>query len=141
MAADPRKRLGVPDHFRSHIGQAFLGEEIQGVNFAECWISINQDADYDKTLSQVENVVGSYPGVSHNITTYLNERIEEVLTGSKEPIVVRIFGPDLDVIRTKSLEIQHKLGAIRGITDDHADLLVDEAQVQVEVDLAKAAKY
>jgi Cu/Ag efflux pump CusA len=141
MAADLRKIPGVRDDFGSHIGQAFLGEEIQGVNFAECWISVRQDADYDKTLSRVEDVVGSYPGVYHNITTCLNERIEEVLTGSKEPVVVRIYGPDLNVIRQKSLEIQHKLGAIPGITDDHADLLVDEPQVQVEVDLAKAAEY
>jgi CzcA family heavy metal efflux pump len=141
LAADLRAIPGVRDDFGAHIGQAFLGEEIQGVNFAECWISIREDADYDRTVSRVEDVVAGYPGVYHNVTTYLNERIEEVLTGSKEPIVVRIFGPDLDVIRRESLELQHRIAAIPGITDDHADLLVNEPQVQVEVDLAKAARY
>jgi CzcA family heavy metal efflux pump len=141
LSADLRRIPGVRNDFGSHIGQAFLGGEVVGVNFGECWISIDPNADYDQTLAAVERVVNSYPGVYHNVTTYLNERIEEVLTGSKEPIVVRIYGQDLGVIRQKSLELQHRLGAIAGIADDHTDLLVDEPQIQVQVDLAKAAKY
>ena len=49
-------------NFGSHIGQAFLAEEIAGVNFGENWISIDRDADYDKTLAAIEEVVDSYPG-------------------------------------------------------------------------------
>ena len=141
LSRDLRAIPGVRDDFGSHIGQAFLGEEVQGVNFGECWLSIKPDADYTATLDAVEEAVAKYPGIYHDVTTYLNERIEEVLTGAKEPIVVRIYGDDMSVIRAKSLELQHKLGAIEGTADVHADLQVDEAQVQVEVDLNTAAKY
>jgi len=125
----------------THIGQAFLGEEIAGVNFAEEWVTIAPDVDYDRTISAIRGIVNSYPGMYHNIVTYLNERIEEVLTGTQEPVVVRIYGPDLTVLRAKGQEIQHRLAAVSGIVDDHMDLQVDEPQVQVEVDLAKAARY
>ena len=81
--------------FGSHIGQAFLGEEVAGVNFGENWISIDENADYNKTIDAIRSVVNSYPGVYRDVLTYLNERIEEVLTGSKEPIVVRVYGEDL----------------------------------------------
>jgi Cu/Ag efflux pump CusA len=127
--------------FGSHIGQAFLGEEVAGVNFGENWITIDPNVDYDKTLEAVQTVVNSYPGLYHNVETYLNERIEEVLTGAQEPIVVRIYGQDLGVIRSKGQEIQAKLAGIPGIKDDHMDLQVDEPQIQVEVDLARAAQY
>ena len=127
--------------FGSHIGQAFLGEEVAGVNFAENWISIDEKADYNKTIEAIRSVVDSYPGVYRDVLTYLNERIEEVLTGSKEPIVIRLYGEDLTVLRSKGLELQHKLAGIQGIIDDHVDISLDQPQIQVEVDLAKAAQY
>jgi len=127
--------------FGSHIGQAFLGEEVAGVNFAENWISIDEKADYNKTIEAIQGVVDSYPGVYRDVLTYLNERIEEVLTGSKEPIVIRLYGEDLAVLRSKGLELQHKLAGIQGIVDDHVDISLDQPQIQVEVDLARAAQY
>ena len=127
--------------FGSHIGQAFLGEEVAGVNFGENWISVDPNADRDKTVEAISKVAESYPGVYRDVLTYLNERIEEVLTGAKEPIVVRIYGQDLNVLRTKAAEIQDRLAKVPGIKDDHVDLQVDTPQVQVEVDLAKAAAY
>ncbi|HEY7046665.1 MAG TPA: efflux RND transporter permease subunit [Jatrophihabitantaceae bacterium] len=127
--------------FGNHIGQAFLGEEIAGVNFGENWVSIDPKADYAKTVEAINKVIDSYPGVYRDVLTYLNERIEEVLTGAKEPIVIRIYGEDLDVLRTKGLEIQHKLAGIHGIADDHVDISLDQPQIQVEVDIAKAAIY
>jgi Cu/Ag efflux pump CusA len=36
------------------------------------------------------------------VQTYLNERIKEVLTGTSEAVVVRIYGPDLEVLRAKA---------------------------------------
>ncbi|MFL6140552.1 MAG: efflux RND transporter permease subunit [Labedaea sp.] len=127
-------------NFGSHIGQAFLGEEVAGVNFGENWISIDPGVDYDTTLAAIEDVVHAHPGLFHDVQTYLNERIEEVLTGAKEPVVVRIYGQDLATLREKAAEVQHKLSGIQGITDNHTDIQVDQPQVQVEVDLAKAAQ-
>jgi Cu/Ag efflux pump CusA len=126
--------------FGTHIGQAFLGEEIAGVNFGENWISIDPKADYDKTLAAVKRTVASYPGVYRDVLTYLNERIEEVLTGSKESVVVRVYGPDLGTIRALGDRLRRRIHGIPGIVDDHVDLQVDEPQINVQVDLARTAR-
>ena len=81
--------------FGSHIGQALLAEEIVGANFGENWITVDPAADYDETLAKIQEVVDGYPGLYHDVLTYFNERVDEVLAGSTEPIVVRIFGQDL----------------------------------------------
>ena len=141
LSRDLRAIPGVRTSFGAHIGQALLGEEVVGVNFGESWISIDQNADYDQTVARIRAVVQSYPGLYRDVQTYLNERIEEVLTGTKEPIVVRIYGPDLNVLRSKAAQVEHDLAKIRGIADDHVDLQVDTPQVEVKVDLAKAAKF
>jgi CzcA family heavy metal efflux pump len=127
--------------FGSHIGQAFLGEEIAGVNFGEAWISVDDSVDLDRTVESIKGVVDSYPGVYRDVLTYLNERIEEVLTGSKEPVVVRVYGQDLDVIRARAEQVRKVVAGVPGVVDDHVDLQVDVPQIEVEVDLAKAARY
>jgi Cu/Ag efflux pump CusA len=128
-------------NFGSHIGQAFLGEEIAGVNFGENWISIDPKADYDKTVAALQQAVAGYPGVYTDVQTYLNERIKEVLTGTSEAIVVRIYGPDLQVLRDKAAEVEKVLGEIPGIVEPHADFEVDVPQMDVQVDLAAAKRY
>jgi CzcA family heavy metal efflux pump len=140
LSRDLRSIPGVQS-FGSHIGQAFQGEEIVGVNFGENWIRVDPNVDYDATLAAIHKVVSAYPGLYRDVQTYLNERIEEVLTGAKEPVVVRIYGQDLATLRSKAADVQHRLASISGITDNHVDLQVDTPQVQVEVDLKTAAKY
>jgi CzcA family heavy metal efflux pump len=140
VSKDLRAIPGVRS-FGSHIGQAFLGEEVVGVNFGENWLSIDPKADYDETLTAVQGVLSRYPGVFRDSLTYLNERIEEVLTGSKEPLVIRVYGQDLKTIRAKAQQIQHAVADISGVTDAHTDLQIDEPQIEVEVDLAKAATF
>ena len=97
--------------------------------------------DYDETVEAIDEVAHGYPGMFRNVETYLNERIDEVLTGSSDAIVVRIYGPDLAVLREKAAEIESALARIRGIEGAHRDLLVEIPQIEVEVDLAAAQRY
>ncbi len=125
----------------AHIGQAFLAEEVVGINFGENWVSVDPNADYDPTVAAIEETVGSYPGLLHEVETYLKETTEEVLTGTSQPIVVRINGPDLPVLREKAAEVEEALSQIEGIDELQKDLQVDVPQVEVEVDLEKAQQY
>ena len=127
--------------FGSHIGQAFLGEEVVGVNFGESWISLDDSADLDETLARIHEVTDKYPGLYRDVLTYLNERIEEVLTGAKEPIVVRIYGQNLHIIRDKATELEEALADVEGLDDLHTDFQADVPQIEVKVKLAQAARY
>jgi CzcA family heavy metal efflux pump len=125
----------------SHIGQAFQADEPYGIDFGENWISVDPAVDYDKTHAAVLEVVNGYPGLRRDVQTYLKERIREVLTGSSDAIVIRIYGPDLEVLRTKAAELETAMSGIPGIIDLHRELQVEIPQVQVEVDLAQALAY
>jgi Cu/Ag efflux pump CusA len=126
--------------FGSHIGQAMLAEEIVGANFGENWITIDPNADYDETLAQIQEVVDSYPGLYHDVLTYFNERVDEVLAGSTEPIVIRIFGEDLEELRSKAQEVKHLLADIPGVAEEHVSFQEDVPQVDVRVDLDAAQR-
>ena len=128
-------------NFGSHIGRAVQGEEVNGINFSENWISVDPNVNYEKTVSSLEDVVNGYPGLFRNVETYLNERIDEVLAGSSDAIVVRIFGPELQGLRQTADNVQGALGTIDGIEDLHTELQVSVPHLEVVPDLAKAARY
>ena len=97
--------------------------------------------DYETTHAAVVDVVNGYPGLRRDVQTYLKERIREVLTGSSDAIVIRIFGPDLETLRSKAADVENALRGIPGLIDLHTQLQVETPQIQVEVDLAKAQAY
>jgi Cu/Ag efflux pump CusA len=130
-----------PQTFGSHIGQAALGEEVAGPNFGENWVSIAPNADYENTVEQIRAVADNYPGVFHDVQTYLRERIDEVLAGSSEAIVIRLSGADLHVLHRKADELTRRLSRVHGLVDLHADIQEDVPQTEVRVDLSQARKY
>ncbi|MGH2402435.1 MAG: efflux RND transporter permease subunit, partial [Candidatus Limnocylindria bacterium] len=128
-------------NFGAHIGQALLADEVVGIDFGENWISIDPAADYDATRARVQEVVDGYPGLRRDVQTYLKERIREVLTGTSEAIVVRIYGPDLTVLHERAEDVEEAFSHIEGIIDLHVELQVEVPQIEVEVDLAAAQQY
>ncbi len=128
-------------NFGAHIGRAVGGDEPYGVNFTENWISVEPKVDYDQARASVEAAVAGYPGLYRDVQTYLRERIKEVLTGAGESIVVRIFGPDLAVLRQKAEDVQRALKGTGGLIDLHVEQQVEVPQVQVRLDLDTAARH
>src|SRR4030095_4606971 len=111
--------------FGSHIGQAFLAEEVVGSNFGENWVSVDRHADYDKTVNALVEAVDAHPGLYHDVQTYLRERIDEVLAGAAEPVVVRVFGSALPTLRRQAARVRRALSGIDGMDDLHTELAAD----------------
>jgi CzcA family heavy metal efflux pump len=125
----------------SHAGQALLGDEIHGVNFDEQWVHLDPEADYDESVAGLREVIESYPGLYRTVQTYLRERVKEVLSGASESVVVRVFGPDVDVLTTKAEEIAAEMATIDGFVDPHVEQIEQIPQIQVEVDVAAAQRH
>jgi Cu/Ag efflux pump CusA len=128
-------------NFTAHLGQAFQGDEPYGINFGENWISIDPHVDYDETIAAIDEVVADYPGLFRDRKTYLDERTKEVVAGGSDPIVIRLFGPDLHTLGEQAQEMEDILGGIDGVVNEHIDLHTDVPQLDVTVDLARAAQY
>jgi CzcA family heavy metal efflux pump len=138
---DYREAVPAVEHCSSHAGQALLGDEIHGVNFDEQWVHLDPDADYDQAVAGLREVIDSYPGLYRTVQTYLRERVKEVLSGANEAIVVRVFGPDINVLSKKAEEIAAKMGGIDGIIDERVEQIEQIQQIEVEVDVEAARRY
>jgi CzcA family heavy metal efflux pump len=125
----------VPEvrNFGSHIGRAEVADEVVGPNFTELWISVDPKANHGPTLKKIEKIVAGYPGLYQDVLTYLKERIKEVLTGAGATVVVRIFGPDMNVLRAKAQEIAKVMEPVDGVTNLKVEqqLLVPQLDVRL----------
>jgi CzcA family heavy metal efflux pump len=140
-ASEELRKIPGVRNFGAHIGQATAGDEVYGVNFGENWISIDPSVDYDGTIAAIDDVIADYPGLFRDRKTYLDERVKEVVAGGSEPIIVRIFGPELDTLRAQAAEIEGVLNGIDGTANVHTNISSDIPQVEVQVDMATAARY
>jgi Cu/Ag efflux pump CusA len=120
-------------NFGSHIGRAEVADEVVGPNFTELWISVDPSVDYASTVAQIKGVVDGYPGLFRDVLTYLKERIKEVLTGASATIVVRIYGPDIAVLREKAAEVGKTIASVAGVSDLKVEPQIVVPQIAVEI--------
>jgi len=124
----------------AHVGRAVTADQVVGVNSAEIWVSVDP-ADYDATLASVKRVVAGYPGLSRDVQSYSNEKARAVLSGAEEDLVVRIYGEDFSVLRTKANEVRRVLSGIDGLGGEHVQLAAQEPTLEIETDLAAAQRH
>jgi len=125
----------------AHVGRAVTSDQVVGINSGEIWVSIDSAADYGATVAAIQEVVDGYPGLSRDVVTYPEERVREVLTGADEDIVVRVYGENLDVLRSKAAEVKEVVSEVDGVVDAQVELPVEEPTLEIEVDLAAAQRY
>lgn len=120
-------------NFGSHIGRAEVADEVVGPNFTELWISVSPDVNYPQTVAKIQEAMDGYAGLFCDVQTYLKERSKEVLTGTSASIVVRLFGPDQDVLRAKGKEIEAVMATVPGVVNLKVEPQVLVPQVQVKL--------
>jgi CzcA family heavy metal efflux pump len=134
--------------FGAHIARAEVGEEVVGPNFAELWVSLGDfQGDYAAARREIEVVMARHPGFEHDLLTYLQERIKEVLTGTGASIVLRVYGPELDGLRQRAAEVREAIaqgsgeGLVPGVIDLKVEAQVLVPQLELVFDPYKMADY
>lgn len=124
------------------IGRAIFSDQIVNINSSQIIVRIDPEAHYDETKAAVQNIVDGYQGVDGEVQTYLDERVSEALgEASSEDILIRIYGPEREVLAEKAAEVAQSLGVIDGLTDIQVEGHIVEPHIEVKVDIAKAREH
>ena len=124
----------------AHVGRAVHSDQIVNVNSGEIWVRL-EAADQESTVDRIERILASYPTLAHRVTTYPEQRIDDVLEGRDRDVVVRIYGANHDVLADKATEIAAVLGSVEGIARPQVETAPTEETIEVEVDLARAQRF
>jgi cobalt-zinc-cadmium resistance protein CzcA len=95
----------------------------------------------EQLVADLEKKLDSYPGVIFNFTQPAEDAVDEALTGLKSALAVKIFGPDLNVLESKAVEIKNILEKTRGFTELTVVRELGQPSLLVEADRPKIARY
>ena len=140
VASELRAITGI-HNVAALVGRAVLGDQAVGINSAEVWVNIAPAADYGATVTAINTALNNYPGLESEVQTYLNQTSRQVAAGESAPIVVRIYGQDWAILKSKAEALRQGLSGIAGVRDLKLSLPVEEPTLEVEVDLAAAQQH
>ena len=94
-----------------------------------------------KLVEKIRKDFSDLPGIEPLIRSFVTEGIEEVITGQNSPIVIKIYGGDLNIIRDKANEIAKLLRKIKELKDVMVEPITDIPQIHIKIKKEIAARY
>ena len=131
----------------SRIGRPEAGSHPHPVNYAEIHIELRPESEwttYDGKSALIEALsadLSQAPGVQLNFTQPIQNAFDELLSGIKAQLAIKVFGEDLDIIRQKAQEIATEIGDVPGLVDLSVEQSFGQPQVQIAADREACARY
>jgi cobalt-zinc-cadmium resistance protein CzcA len=97
--------------------------------------------DKESLISAMAESLESMPGMTFNFTQPMAMRLDEVISGVKADVAVKVFGPDPAVLERLGAIVVQELEQVRGASDLQAEIMFGAAQLQIEVDREQIARY
>ncbi len=102
------------------------------------WVSANSK---DELANKFKDALAIIPGMEVEFTQPIEMRFNELITGVRADIAIKIFGEDLDILSKKGNEIKGLITNVKGAADVTVEKIVGLPQMSVTYDRAKIARY
>ncbi len=119
-----------------------------GSFLAEFFVPLKPQSEWPRGLTKEELVrqmneklANDFIGIDFNFSQYIQDNIEEAVSGVKGENSVKLFGPDLGELERLSKQIKTELGKVPGVVNPAAFKLLGQPNLTVKIDRTKAARY
>jgi cobalt-zinc-cadmium resistance protein CzcA len=129
------------------IGRPDVATEAMGIYQGDVYVNLHPMDDWESGWSKEELIqhmaaaLAEMPGLAYNFTQPMAMRLDEVVSGVKADVAVKVFGPDPATLERVGEEIRAGLEQVRGAADLQVEVLSGAAQVQIDVDRGAIARY
>jgi CzcA family heavy metal efflux pump len=124
-------------------GRAELDEHAEGVHYTEIDVDLKKEdaRERDVILEEIREKLALIPGVTTSVGQPISHRIDHLQSGVRAQIAVKLFGDDLQMLRSKAEEIRNVMAGVEGATDVSIEKQVLIPQIRFNVDRVRAAQY
>jgi len=131
----------------SRVGRPEAGSHPHPVNYAEIHIELQSQQEWSRFGTKADLVealseeLSTFPGVQLNFTQPIQNSFDELLSGVRSELAVKLYGEDLSVLRSKAEEIKEAIVDVPGLVDLSVEQSFGQPQVQIVPDRAACARF
>lgn len=130
-------KIGRPDLATEAMG-IYQGDVYVLLHPADTWATRRSK---EQLIEAMASALASVPGVGFNFTQPMAMRLDEVVSGVKADVAVKVFGPDAAVLERIGEQVRRALAGVPGAADVQVEVLSGAAQVEIVADRARMARY
>ena len=131
----------------SRMGRAEIGGDPEPVNNIEIYIGLKPVSEWTSANDRyelqrlMEIELEQFPGLLLNFSQPIATRVDELLSGVKAQLAIKLFGPDLATLASKGQEIAAEIKAVEGARDVAMEQIVGEAQLVIKPNRQQLSRY
>ena len=131
----------------TRVGRGEAGAHAHSVNSTETFVGLKPREEWtsadslDELYAKMSHAFEDFPGVQFNFSQPIATAVDELLTGVKAELAIKIFGPDLEVLKKKSEEIEVVIRDVTGATDVQKDQITGTPQLRITINRDAIARY
>ncbi len=123
-------------------GRAGADAHASGANSGEMQIVFKEGSaeKIDEYIPEVQDILNKFPGASFSLGKPITHRVEELLSGVRAPIVIKLFGDDVDKLRSYGNLVISALGSQAGVSNAQLSRDVKVSEIHIYPDLGLLSK-
>jgi len=131
----------------SRAGRPEIGGDPEPVNNIEIYIGLKPTAEWTSASNRYElqalfeAKLEQHPGLLFNFSQPIATRVDELLSGVRAQLAIKLFGPDLKVLAEKGQQIEAAVRTVQGTRDVAMEQIAGEAQLVVQPDRQALSRY
>ena len=136
------------DRIFARTGTAEIASDPMPPNISDGYIMLKPMSEWpeprksrDELLAAVQGIVGKIPGNNYEFSQPIQLRFNELISGVRSDVAVKIFGDDMDVLNTTAEEVSSKLQKIPGASEVKVEQTTGLPMLTVNIDRQKSARY
>ena len=131
----------------SKTGRAEIASDPMGVEISDILVNLKPQSDWktaetnEELVEKMREELSLIPGVAYSFSQPIALRVDELISGVKAQIAIKLFGEDMDVLKNKAEEIREIVSKIKGVEDLNVERVSGLQYLQIEIDRSQIARY
>ncbi len=129
------------------LGRPDVATEAMGIYQGDVYVLLHPREEWksgftkEQLIDALAKALSAMPGVAVNFTQPMAMRLDEVVSGVKADVAVKVFGPDAAALEALGEAIRQVLEKVPGAADLQVEVLSGAAQIEIDLDRARMARY
>jgi len=135
------------EHVWCRVGTAEIATDPMGVELTDLFVTLKPRSNWQKARTQAEltqqldKLLRAFPGTKLGFSQPIEMRINEMVSGVRSDLGIKLFGDDFDILIKKAQEIESVLRSIDGAADVTTEQIAGQPMLQIKVDQDQIARY